>query len=230
MTQKILNNLEGADNNKLQLLGKEAALDIAKRFSIAYGEYMDLCDAEKRFDEETKIIDEEINFDKLSPEEIEVKANALTSCFDKISDFWNKVTNTIGAAKEADALVEEILTLVSSQHANKNFNETLGKSIKEASKKLQGEAKNDLDDCGDKILEFSKNRQNGAAVLTDNNLFIFHNDKLIVKHPINNNPLLEVKELLPKYKKDIKNFYCGESYVSKKMKLKILKLKHFHFN
>lgn len=229
MTQKILNNLEGADNNKLQLLGKEAALDIAKRFSIAYGEYMDLCDAEKRFDEETKIIDEEINFDKLSPEEIEVKANALTSCFDKISDFWNKVTNTIGAAKEADALVEEILTLVSSQHANKNFNETLGKSIKEASKKLQGEAKNDLDDCGDKILEFSKNRQNGAAVLTDNNLFIFHNDKLIVKHPINNNPLLEVKELLPKYKKDIKKLLLWGKLCEQKNEIKDIEVETFSF-
>lgn len=229
MLNNILNELGGADSAKAQILGKQVAVDIAKRFNIVCSEYKDLLDAEKRFDEETKIIDEQIDFDRLSPEEIESTTDALSGCFDKISSFWVKVTNTIWAAKEADALVCEILTLVSSEQANKDFNESLGKNIKEIAQKLDGDAKIELSDCGDKILEFSKNRQNGVAALTNNYFFVFKNDQLIIKHIIKGNPIEKVQELLSKHAGDIDKVLLWNKLYEQKNKIKDWKVEKFSF-
>ena len=186
MLQTILTELQGGDRAKItEVLNagvKKICEDLEK-----------ICQAGDEVDEYLKDADSqnesqkaEIDFEKMSDEEVDAAMDRqmaeLDKQFDEINKVWEHIDKGLNAISECDSLLFGIIDIVCSEFSNESINSQFGKLLKEQASKLSYQkAKNELLDTANKIENFAKDRANGASVLFANALYIFKADKLVSK-------------------------------------------------
>ena len=179
MLQTILTELQGGDRAKITEVLNAGVKKICEDFEK-------ICQAGDEVDEYLKDADSqnesqeaEIDFEKMSDEEIDAELDRQSAEIDKDFELIDK---GLKAISECDSLLFGIIDIVCSEFSNESINSEFGKLLKEQASKLSHQkAKNELLDTASKIESFAKDRANGASVLFANTLYIFKADKLVSK-------------------------------------------------
>ena len=179
MLQTILTELQGGDRAKITEVLNAGVKKICEDFEK-------ICQAGDEVDEYLKDADSqnesqeaEIDFEKMSDEEIDAELDRQSAEIDKDFELIDK---GLKAISECDSLLFGIIDIVCSEFSNESINSQFGKLLKEQASKLSHQkAKNELLDTANKIENFAKDRANGASVLFANALYIFKADKLVSK-------------------------------------------------
>ena len=179
MLQTILTELQGGDRAKITEVLNAGVKKICEDFEK-------ICQAGDEVDEYLKDADSqnesqeaEIDFEKMSDEEIDAELDRQSAEINKDLELIDKGLNAIS---ECDSLLFGIIDIVCSEFSNESINSQFGKLLKEqASKLIHQKAKTELLDTANKIENFAKDRANGASVLFANALYIFKADKLVSK-------------------------------------------------
>ena len=179
MLQTILTELQGGDRAKITEVLNAGVKKICEDFEK-------ICQAGDEVDEYLKDADSqnesqeaEIDFEKMSDEEIDAELDRQSAEINKDLELIDKGLNAIS---ECDSLLFGIIDIVCSEFSNESINSQFGKLLKEQASKLSHQkAKNELLDTANKIENFAKDRANGASVLFANTLYIFKADKLVSK-------------------------------------------------
>lgn len=179
MLQTILTELQGGDRAKITEVLNAGVKKICEDFEK-------ICQAGDEVDEYLKDADSqnesqeaEIDFEKMSDEEIDAELDRQSAEIDKDFELIDKGLNAIS---ECDSLLFGIIDIVCSEFSNESINSQFGKLLKEQASKLSNQkAKTELLDTANKIENFAKDRANGASVLFANTLYIFKADKLVSK-------------------------------------------------
>ena len=179
MLQTILTELQGGDRAKITEVLNAGVKKICEDFEK-------ICQAGDEVDEYLKDADSqnesqeaEIDFEKMSDEEIDAELDRQSAEIDKDFELIDK---GLKAISECDSLLFGIIDIVCSEFSNESINSEFGKLLKEQASKLSNQkAKIELLDTANKIENFAKDRANGASVLFANALYIFKADKLVSK-------------------------------------------------
>ena len=179
MLQTILTELQGGDRAKITEALNAVVAKICKDFE-------EICQAGDEVDEYLKDADSqnesqeaEIDFEKMSDEEIDAELDRQSAEIDKDFELIDK---GLKAISECDSLLFGIIDIVCSEFSNESINSEFSKLLKEQASKLSHQkAKTELLDTANKIENFAKDRANGASVLFANTLYIFKADKLVSK-------------------------------------------------
>ena len=179
MLQAILTELQGGDRAKISQALNAVVAKICEDFE-------EICQAGDEVDEYLKDADSqnesqeaEIDFEKMSDEEIDAELDRQSAEIDKDFEIIHKGLNAIS---ECDSLLFGIIDIVCSEFSNESINSEFSKLLKEQASKLSHQkAKTELLDTANKIENFAKDRANGASVLFANTLYIFKADKLVSK-------------------------------------------------
>ena len=179
MLQTILTELQGGDRAKITEVLNAGVKKICEDFEK-------ICQAGDEVDEYLKDADSqnesqkaEIDFEKMSDEEIDAELDRQSAEIDKDFELIDK---GLKAISECDSLLFGIIDIVCSEFSNESINSEFGKLLKEQASKLSNQkAKTELLDTANKIENFAKDRANGASVLFANALYIFKADKLVSK-------------------------------------------------
>ena len=179
MLQTILTELQGGDRAKITEVLNAGVKKICEDFEK-------ICQAGDEVDEYLKDADSqnesqeaEIDFEKMSDEEIDAELDRQSAEIDKDFELIDK---GLKAISECDSLLFGIIDIVCSEFSNESINSQFGKLLKEQASKLSHQkAKNELLDTASKIESFAKDRANGVSVLFANALYIFKADKLVSK-------------------------------------------------
>lgn len=179
MLQTILTELQGGDRAKITEVLNAGVKKICEDFEK-------ICQAGDEVDEYLKDADSqneskkaEIDFEKMSDEEIDAELDRQSAEIDKDFELIDK---GLKAISECDSLLFGIIDIVCSEFSNESINSEFGKLLKEQASKLSYQkAKNELLDTASKIESFAKDRANGVSVLFANALYIFKADKLVSK-------------------------------------------------
>ena len=179
MLQTILTELQGGDRAKITEVLNAGVKKICEDFEK-------ICQAGDEVDEYLKDADSqnesqeaEIDFEKMSDEEIDAELDRQSVEIDKDFELIDK---GLKAISECDSLLFGIIDIVCSEFSNESINSEFSKLLKEQASKLSHQkAKNELLDTASKIESFAKDRANGASVLFANALYIFKADKLVSK-------------------------------------------------
>ena len=179
MLQTILTELQGGDRAKITEVLNAGVKKICEDFEK-------ICQAGDEVDEYLKDADSqnesqeaEIDFEKMSDEEIDAELDRQSAEINKDLELIDKGLNAIS---ECDSLLFGIIDIVCSEFSNESINSQFGKLLKEqASKLIHQKAKNELLNTASKIESFAKDRANGVSVLFANALYIFKADKLVSK-------------------------------------------------
>ena len=179
MLQTILTELQGGDRAKISQALNAGVKKICEDFEK-------ICQAGDEVDEYLKDADSqnesqeaEIDFEKMSDEEIDAELDRQSVEIDKDFELIDKALNAISGC---DSLLFGIIDIVCSEFSNESINSEFGKLLKEQASKLSNQkAKTELLDTANKIENFAKDRANGASVLFANTLYIFKADKLVSK-------------------------------------------------
>ena len=179
MLQTILTELQGGDRAKITEVLNAGVKKICEDFEK-------ICQAGDEVDEYLKDADSqnesqeaEIDFEKMSDEEIDAELDRQSAEIDKDFELIDK---GLKAISECDSLLFGIIDIVCSEFSNESINSEFGKLLKEQASKLSNQkAKIELLDTANKIENFAKDRANGASVLFANTLYIFKADKLASK-------------------------------------------------
>ena len=179
MLQTILTELQGGDRAKITEVLNAVVAKICEDFE-------EICQAGDEVDEYLKDADSqnesqeaEIDFEKMSDEEIDAELDRQSAEIDKDFELIDK---GLKAISECDSLLFGIIDIVCSEFSNESINSEFGKLLKEQASKLSNQkAKTELLDTTNKIENFAKDRANGASVLFANALYIFKADKLVSK-------------------------------------------------
>ena len=179
MLQTILTELQGGDRAKITEVLNAGVKKICEDFEK-------ICQAGDEVDEYLKDADSqnesqetEIDFEKMSDEEIDAELDRQSVEIDKDFEIIRKGLNAIS---ECDSLLFGIIDIVCSEFSNESINSQFGKLLKEQASKLSNQkAKTELLDTANKIENFAKDRANGVSVLFANTLYIFKADKLVSK-------------------------------------------------
>ena len=179
MLQTILTELQGGDRAKITEVLNAGVKKICDDFEK-------ICQAGDEVDEYLKDADSqnesqeaEIDFEKMSDEEIDAELDRQSAEIDKDFELIDK---GLKAISECDSLLFGIIDIVCSEFSNESINSEFGKLLKEQASKLSNQkAKTELLDTANKIENFAKDRANGASVLFANALYIFKADKLVSK-------------------------------------------------
>lgn len=179
MLQTILTELQGGDRAKITEVLNAGVKKICEDFEK-------ICQAGDEVDEYLKDADSqnesqeaEIDFEKMSDEEIVAELDRQSAEIDKDFELIDKGLNAIS---ECDSLLFGIIDIVCSEFSNESINSQFGKLLKEQASKLSHQkAKNELLNTASKIESFAKDRANGVSVLFANALYIFKADKLVSK-------------------------------------------------
>lgn len=179
MLQTILTELQGGDRAKITEVLNAGVKKICEDFE-------EICQAGDEVDEYLKDADSqnesqeaEIDFEKMSDEEIDAELDRQSVEIDKDFELIDK---GLKAISECDSLLFGIIDIVCSEFSNESINSEFGKLLKEQASKLSNQkAKTELLDTANKIENFAKDRANGASVLFANTLYIFKADKLVSK-------------------------------------------------
>lgn len=189
MLQTILTELQGGDRAKITEVLNAGVKKICEDFEK-------ICQAGDEVDEYLKDADSqnesqkaEIDFEKMSDEEVDAELDRQSAEINKDLELIDKGLNAIS---ECDSLLFGIIDIVCSEFSNKSINSQFGKLLKEQASRLSHQkAKNELLDTASKIESFAKDRANGASVLFANALYIFKADKLVSKVDTNVAGLLD---------------------------------------
>ena len=189
MLQTILTELQGGDRAKITEVLNAGVKKICEDFEK-------ICQAGDEVDEYLKDADSqnesqkaEIDFEKMSDEEIDAELDRQSAEIDKDFELIDK---GLKAISECDSLLFGIIDIVCSEFSNESINSQFGKLLKEQASRLNHQkAKNELLDTASKIESFSKDRANGVSVLFANALYIFKADKLVSKVDTNVAGLLD---------------------------------------
>lgn len=196
MLQTILTELQGGDRAKITEALNAGVKKICEDFEK-------ICQAGDEVDEYLKDADSqnesqkaEIDFEKMSDEEVDAAMDRqmaeLDKQFDEINKVWEHIDKGLNAISECDSLLFGIIDIVCSEFSNESINSQFGKLLKEQASKLSHQkAKNELLDTASKIESFAKDRANGVSVLFANALYIFKADKLVSKVDTNVAGLLD---------------------------------------
>ena len=179
MLQTILTELQGGDRAKITEVLNAGVKKICEDFEK-------ICQAGDEVDEYLKDADSqnesqeaEIDFEKMSDEEIDAELDRQSAEIDKDFELIDK---GLKAISECDSLLFGIIDIVCSEFSNESINSQFGKLLKEQASKLSNQkAKIELLDTANKIENFAKDRANGTSVLFANALYIFKADKLVSK-------------------------------------------------
>ena len=179
MLQTILTELQGGDRAKITEVLNAGVKKICEDFE-------EICQAGDEVDEYLKDADSqnesqeaEIDFEKMSDEEIDAELDRQSAEIDKDFELIDK---GLKAISECDSLLFGIIDIVCSEFSNESINSEFGKLLKEQASRLNHQkAKTELLDTANKIENFAKDRANGASVLFANTLYIFKADKLVSK-------------------------------------------------
>ena len=179
MLQTILTELQGGDRAKITEVLNAGVKKICEDFEK-------ICQAGDEVDEYLKDADSqnesqeaEIDFEKMSDEEIDAELDRQSAEIDKDFELIDK---GLKAISECDSLLFGIIDIVCSEFSNESINSQFGKLLKEQASRLNHQkAKTELLDTANKIENFAKDRANGASVLFANTLYIFKADKLVSK-------------------------------------------------
>ena len=179
MLQTILTELQGGDRAKITEVLNAGVKKICEDFEK-------ICQAGDEVDEYLKDADSqnesqkaEIDFEKMSDEEIDAELDRQSAEIDKDFELIDK---GLKAISECDSLLFGIIAIVCSEFSNESINSEFGKLLKEQASRLNHQkAKTELLDTANKIENFAKDRANGASVLFANALYIFKADKLVSK-------------------------------------------------
>ena len=179
MLQTILTELQGGDRAKITEVLNAGVKKICEDFEK-------ICQAGDEVDEYLKDADSqnesqeaEIDFEKMSDEEIDAELDRQSAEIDKDFELIDK---GLKAISECDSLLFGIIDIVCSEFSNESINSQFGKLLKEQASKLSNQkAKTELLDTANKIENFAKDRANGTSVLFANTLYIFKADKLVSK-------------------------------------------------
>ena len=179
MLQTILTELQGGDRAKITEVLNAGVKKICEDFEK-------ICQAGDEVDEYLKDADSqnesqeaEIDFEKMSDEEIDAELDRQSAEIDKDFELIDK---GLKAISECDSLLFGIIDIVCSEFSNESINSEFGKLLKEQASKLSNQkAKTELLDTANKIENFAKDRANGASVLFANALYSFKADKLVSK-------------------------------------------------
>ena len=179
MLQTILTELQGGDRAKITEVPNAGVKKICEDFEK-------ICQAGDEVDEYLKDADSqnesqeaEIDFEKMSDEEIDAELDRQSVEIDKDFELIDK---GLKAISECDSLLFGIIDIVCSEFSNESINSQFSKLLKEQASKLSNQkAKTELLDTASKIESFAKDRANGASVLFANALYIFKADKLASK-------------------------------------------------
>lgn len=189
MLQTILTELQGGDRAKITEVLNAGVKKICEDFEK-------ICQAGDEVDEYLKDADSqnesqeaEIDFEKMSDEEIDAELDRQSVEIDKDFELIDK---GLKAISECDSLLFGIIDIVCSEFSNESINSQFGKLLKEQASKLSNQkAKTELLDTANKIENFAKDRANGVSVLFANALYIFKADKLASKVGTNVSGLLD---------------------------------------
>lgn len=189
MLQTILTELQGGDRAKISQALNAGVKKICEDFEK-------ICQAGDEVDEYLKDADSqnesqeaEIDFEKMSDEEIDAELDRQSAEIDKDFELIDK---GLKAISECDSLLFGIIDIVCSEFSNESINSEFDKLLKEQASKLSHQkAKNELLDTANKIENFAKDRANSASVLFANTLYIFKADKLVSKVDTNVAGLLD---------------------------------------
>lgn len=179
MLQTILTELQGGDRAKISQVLNAGVKKICEDFEK-------ICQAGDEVDEYLKDADSqnesqkaEIDFEKMSDEEVDAELDRQSAEIDKDFELIDK---GLKAISECDSLLFGIINIVCSEFSNESINSEFSKLLKEQASKLSNQkAKTELLDTANKIENFAKDRANGASVLFANTLYIFKADKLVSK-------------------------------------------------
>ena len=179
MLQTILTELQGGDRAKITEVLNAGVKKICEDFEK-------ICQAGDEVDEYLKDADSqnesqeaEIDFEKMSDEEIDAELDRQSAEINKV---WEHIDKGLNAISECDSLLFGIIDIVCSEFSNESINSQFGKLLKERASMLNHQkAKNELLDTASKIESFAKDRANGVSVLFANALYIFKADKLVSK-------------------------------------------------
>ena len=179
MLQTILTELQGGDRAKITEVLNAGVKKICEDFEK-------ICQAGDEVDEYLKDADSqnesqeaEIDFEKMSDEEIDAELDRQSAEINKDLELIDK---GLKAISECDSLLFGIIDIVCSEFSNESINSQFGKLLKEQASKLSNQkAKTELLDTANKIENFAKDRANGVSVLFANALYIFKADKLVSK-------------------------------------------------
>lgn len=179
MLQTILTELQGGDRAKITEVLNAGVKKICEDFEK-------ICQAGDEVDEYLKDADSqnesqeaEIDFEKMSDDEIDAELDRQSAEIDKDFEIIHKGLNAIS---ECDSLLFGIIDIVCSEFSNESINSQFGKLLKEQASRLNHQkAKTELLDTANKIENFAKDRANGASVLFANTLYVFKADKLVSK-------------------------------------------------
>nr|WP_321428323.1 hypothetical protein [uncultured Campylobacter sp.] len=186
MLQTILTELQGGDRAKISQALNAGVKKICEDFEK-------ICQAGDEVDEYLKDADSqnesqeaEIDFEKMSDEEVDAAMDRqmaeLDKHFDEINKVWEHIDKALNVVGECDSLLFGIIDIVCSEFSNESINSEFSKLLKEQASKLSNQkAKTELLDTANKIENFAKDRANGASVLFANALYIFKADKLVSK-------------------------------------------------
>ena len=186
MLQTILTELQGGDRAKITEVLNAGVKKICEDFE-------EICLAGDEVDEYLKDADSqnesqeaEIDFEKMSDEEVDAAMDRqiaeLDKQFDEINKVWEHIDKALNVVGECESLLFGIIDIVCSEFSNESINSQFGKLLKEQASKLSHQkAKTELLDTANKIENFAKDRANGASVLFANTLYIFKADKLVSK-------------------------------------------------
>ncbi|WP_086296204.1 hypothetical protein [Campylobacter devanensis] len=176
MLQTILTELQGGDRAKITEVLNAGVKKICEDFEkicLASDEL-----GESFADDEPRE-QKELDFEKMSDEEIDAELDRQSAEINKDLDLIDKGLNAIS---ECDSLLFGIIDIVCSEFSNESINSQFGKLLKEQASKLSHQkAKNELLNTASKIESFAKDRANGVSVLFTNALYIFKADKLASK-------------------------------------------------
>ena len=179
MLQTILTELQGGDRAKITEVLNAGVKKICEDFEkiCLAGDEVD--EYLKDADSQNESQEAEIDFEKMSDEEIDAELDRQSVEIDKDFELIDK---GLKAISEGDSLLFGIIDIVCSEFSNESINSEFGKLLKEQASKLSHQkAKNELLDTASKIESFAKDRANGASVLFANALYIFKADKLVSK-------------------------------------------------
>lgn len=179
MLQTILTELQGGDRAKITEVLNAGVKKICEDFEkiCLAGDEVD--EYLKDADSQNESQEAEIDFEKMSDEEIDAELDRQSAEIDKDFELIDKALNVVG---EGDSLLFGIIDIVCSEFSNESINSEFGKLLKEQASKLSHQkAKNELLDTASKIENFAKDRANGASVLFANTLYVFKADKLVSK-------------------------------------------------
>lgn len=179
MLQTILTEIQGGDRAKITEVLNAGVKKICDDFEK-------ICQAGDEVDEYLKDADSqnesqeaEIDFEKMSDEEIDAELDRQSAEIDKDFELIDK---GLKAISECDSLLFGIIDIVCSEFSNESINSEFGKLLKEQASRLNHQkAKTELLDTANKIENFAKDRANGVSVLFANTLYIFKADKLVSK-------------------------------------------------